>query len=58
MDGELTEGRLGEFLDRVPDFARKLAGYSQDGNRRMLGALDDLLVIAADGKAPVPEEEA
>lgn len=58
VDGELTEGRLGEFLDRVPEFARKLAGYSQDGNRRMLGALDDLLVIAADGKAPVPEEEA
>ena len=60
VDGELTEARLSEFLERVPDFARKLSSYSQDGNRRMLGALDDLLVIAKNGSGeiPLPEEDA
>ncbi len=59
VEGELTEARLSEFLERVPDFARKLSGYAQDGNRQMLGALDDLLAIAAagSGEIPVPEEE-
>lgn len=58
VEGELTGERLSEFLERVPDFARKLAGYSQDGNRRMLGALDDLLVIAENGSGEMsaPEE--
>jgi len=60
VDGELSEARLREFLARVPDFARKLSGYSQDGNRKMLGALDDLLTIAANGSGEVvvPEEDA
>jgi uncharacterized protein (TIGR00661 family) len=59
VDGELTEARLSEFLERVPDFARKLSSYSQDGNRQMLGALDDLLVIAknGNGEIPLPEED-
>ncbi len=60
VEGELSGPRLHEFLERVPEFARKLAGYAQDGNRRMLGALDDLLAIAAEGteEIPMPDEEA
>ena len=43
--------RLGEFLERIPDFERKLAGYSQDGNTELLAKLDDLLVQAAASRA-------
>ena len=54
-----TEARLGEFLERLPDFERKLSSYSQDGNRQMLAALDNLLVIAKNGSGeiPLPEED-
>ncbi len=40
---ELDRERLGAFLERVPDLERKLAGYRQEGNRRILDALDALL---------------
>src|SRR5438874_12370726 len=30
---ELTDARLGQFLERIPDCERKLASYTQDGNR-------------------------
>jgi uncharacterized protein (TIGR00661 family) len=46
---EITAARLGEFLDRLPDLERRLAGYSQDGNRDLLGALEAKL---AEAKAP------
>jgi uncharacterized protein (TIGR00661 family) len=37
---------LGGFLERVPDCARALRGYTQDGNTVLLSALDRLLVEA------------
>jgi uncharacterized protein (TIGR00661 family) len=39
LDGE----RLGEFLERLPEFGRSLAAFQQDGNQEILGALDKLL---------------
>jgi uncharacterized protein (TIGR00661 family) len=56
-DEDLAPARLREFLERLPDFERKLAGYHQDGNRRMLAALDDLLAMAARGDEPEPERD-
>jgi len=35
------------FLERLPDCARALAGYHQDGNRELLAAVDEFLVRAA-----------
>ena len=35
------------FLERVPDCARVLAGYHQDGNREVLAAVDEFLARAA-----------
>lgn len=40
---------LPRFLARLPEFARKLEGYSQDGNQKLLGALDEFLHRAAAG---------
>lgn len=37
------------FLDAVPGCEEKLAGYEQDGNRALLGALDEQLDRAAAG---------
>jgi uncharacterized protein (TIGR00661 family) len=54
-DADLDAGRLGEFLERLPEFERNLAGYRQDGNREILGALDELLARAASGE-PVPAD--
>lgn len=36
-------GRLARFLDRLSGMEEKLADYRQDGNRELLGAVDDLL---------------
>ena len=44
---ELTSERLSEFLERLPDFERKLAGYHQRGNVELLAKLDDILLQAA-----------
>ena len=30
---EISDARLGEFLERLPEFQRRLDGYQQDGNR-------------------------
>jgi UDP-N-acetylglucosamine:LPS N-acetylglucosamine transferase len=46
---EMTEARLGEFLERIPDFERSLAGYSQDGNRELMATLDQSLQAARGG---------
>jgi uncharacterized protein (TIGR00661 family) len=54
--GELTSARLGEFLERLPEFEAKLLGYRQDGNTRMLSALADLVVMAARGDPPAEPE--
>src|SRR3990172_1142229 len=53
---ELTGERLGEFLERLPEFEAKLATYRQDGNRQILMALDDLLDAASvPGQEPFEE---
>ena len=39
------------FLEKVPDYARALSGYAQDGNRELLGAVDEFLDRAAAGVA-------
>jgi uncharacterized protein (TIGR00661 family) len=44
---EVTEARLGEFLERLPELARRLSSYRQDGNREVLAALDRILAEAA-----------
>jgi uncharacterized protein (TIGR00661 family) len=40
VEDELTAQSLGEFLERVPDYEKRLATYQQDGNRDLLGALE------------------
>ena len=37
---ELTPTRLGELIERLPDFERKLATYTQDGNTDLLAAVE------------------
>jgi len=48
----LTEARLNEFLERIPDFEKRLARYSQNGNAQLLAQLDGLLALAAQGREP------
>jgi uncharacterized protein (TIGR00661 family) len=36
----LTGARLGEFLERLPDFSARLAAYDQDGNSDLFAALE------------------
>lgn len=43
----LTDARLAQFLERIPDCERSLAGYSQDGNRDLLESLQGSLDAAA-----------
>lgn len=43
----LDGASLGAFLEAVPDCSKSLEGYSQDGNRLMLEALDQKLAEAA-----------
>jgi uncharacterized protein (TIGR00661 family) len=43
----ITDERLGQFIERFPDFERRLATYRQDGNRDLLDGLDRTLVAAA-----------
>jgi uncharacterized protein (TIGR00661 family) len=47
---ELSEERLGQFIERIPDFERSLAEYQQDGNTHLLAALDQTLNAAVAGK--------
>jgi len=37
---EISGERLGAFIERLPDFERRLADYRQDGNLDLLGALE------------------
>lgn len=37
------------FVERLPEFEAKLAGYHQDGNTRLMGAVDEFLDRAAAG---------
>ena len=43
---ELSPERLGEFLERLPDFERKLAGYQQNGNQDLFLGLEQSLTAA------------
>jgi uncharacterized protein (TIGR00661 family) len=44
---EISAERLGEFIERLPDFERRLAGYTQDGNKDLFGALEGGIAAAA-----------
>ena len=46
----LSEDKLKEFLQRLPEFEQSLAGYSQDGNNDLLGKLEEMLQLAASGR--------
>jgi uncharacterized protein (TIGR00661 family) len=52
----LTEARLGEFLERLPEFEKALSGYSQDGNRQLLEAVEERLQLVIGGR-DIPDEE-
>lgn len=43
---EVDETSLSRFLERLPDYAAKLTGYHQDGNRDLLAALEAGLTAA------------
>jgi uncharacterized protein (TIGR00661 family) len=43
---EITSERLGEFVERLPDFEARLAGYRQDGNAALLTALEQGIAAA------------
>jgi len=45
----LTERRLGEFLERLPDLERRITEYRQDGNADLLGSLDRVIARALAG---------
>jgi uncharacterized protein (TIGR00661 family) len=43
---DVTGENLGRFLERVPEFARNLGSYRQDGNSQVLTALEQGLMAA------------
>lgn len=51
----LDAAELATFLERVPEFEAKLAGWHQDGNQHLLAALDELLARASKGDEPLDE---
>ena len=53
---ELTARDLAAFLERLPELEGRLASYRQEGNRELLGALDQLLVRAVEGSAESLDE--
>jgi uncharacterized protein (TIGR00661 family) len=52
---ELSADMLKRFLLQLPFFDEKLASYTQDGNKLLLGKLDELLEHVAAGKANAPD---
>jgi uncharacterized protein (TIGR00661 family) len=42
----ITPERLRDFLDRLPQFEERLAGYTQDGNRSLFGKLEETIAEA------------
>jgi len=53
----ITPRALSEFLEGLPDHARALEGYRQDGNRVLLATLDAHLEQALAGRAPARAED-
>jgi uncharacterized protein (TIGR00661 family) len=53
----ITPRALAEFLERLPDHARALADYRQDGNRVLLETLDGHLARALGDRAPPRAED-
>jgi uncharacterized protein (TIGR00661 family) len=59
---ELSVDVIREFVDAIPSCEEKLAGYDQDGNKRVFEVLDDLIMRAQagllklTGQGPVDEE--
>ncbi len=51
---EITDEALGAFLERLPELERGLARYEQDGNRDLLGKLDEVLAAALAQRASGP----
>ena len=43
---EISEERLGQFIEALPEFERNLGRYRQDGNRNLLGSLGKTLAAA------------
>ncbi len=43
---EISDERLGAFIERLPDFEGKLAGYRQEGNVDLLAALEQGIAAA------------
>jgi uncharacterized protein (TIGR00661 family) len=55
---EISSARLGEFVERLPDFERRLGGYRQDGNNDLLVALErGIAAAAASGAAGADETQ-
>ncbi|TMA15997.1 MAG: hypothetical protein E6J84_09330, partial [Deltaproteobacteria bacterium] len=52
---DITDAKLSEFLDRLPEFERNLSLYSQDGNEDLLVKLEAVLESAARGIPPEVE---
>lgn len=46
----ITSERLGQFIERIPEYERKLANYKQDGNKDLLISLEKTLALASDAK--------
>jgi uncharacterized protein (TIGR00661 family) len=55
---ELDADRIGAFVERVPDFARKLARYSQNGNHDLLSMVERQLAAAVAGGASDAADDA
>lgn len=49
VEDPLDGRRLGAFIERLPDYERRLAEYSQDGNTDLLAAVERGLARAAAG---------
>ena len=43
---EITSAKLAGFLQRIPEFEKSLARYQQDGNKHLLGKLEEVLESA------------
>jgi uncharacterized protein (TIGR00661 family) len=54
VEDDLDAGRLGEFLERLPDYARRLETYHQDGNRNLLVAVEKGLAEVTRTPDPSP----